>query len=224
MHELKGLDIKASIYKTLKLIRQRLGIELCCLFLLMFSAAVFAEPSQMPLSLTTAGKPNVLVILDNSNSMDEDPEGVAVGSNCKTSKSEIARYVIKGITNKPNYIGNINMGLMTYQLSATVDRYIYDSQYDVSYNFAKYQPVPSNAIASPLKNNYMINSSTSCASNSMPSQTSLCDFIYYNYRSPFYLNDKIDNVFCYSPNNSYRCFNKKTGNSDFIPTQPVPLC
>jgi len=229
MYKLNGLDSTINVYKTLKLIRQQMKIKLCCLCVLMFSAAVFADPSQIPLSLTTAGKPNVLVILDNSNSMDEDPDGVAVGSNCKISKSEIARYVIKGITNKPSYIGNINMGLMTYQLSATVDRFIYDSQYDVSYNPANYTPSVINLRASQNK------------SYSLPNPMSANDFIYYNYRSPFYLSSNTGNTFCYSttanaaaslaypdgfnngeipgagPWDRYRCFNNKAGKSDTLP-------
>ncbi|MFN5165400.1 MAG: hypothetical protein ACK5JG_08625, partial [Pseudomonadota bacterium] len=43
-----------------------------------------------PLFLVAA-KSNVLVILDNSNSMDEDASGAAVGSASANSKSEIAR-------------------------------------------------------------------------------------------------------------------------------------
>ena len=40
---------------------------------------------------STNVKPNVLLMLDNSNSMDEDVDGAAVGSDAGNSKSEIAR-------------------------------------------------------------------------------------------------------------------------------------
>ena len=228
MYELNGLDIKVSVYKVLKTIRQHAGAEFCgCLLLLLFSGCIFADPSQIPLSLTTAGQPNLLVILDNSNSMDEDPNGVAAGSNCPTSKSEIARSVIKNMIN--SYTEAINMGLMTYQLSGVSSAYIHDSEYDVSYNSANYDP-------STIYPRY-----SSKKSYRIPNPTSTNDFIYYNYRSPMYDKTNDGNAFCYSPTGNaaastyypngfnqgengsqahpwdiYRCFNKKTGNSDDI--------
>lgn len=48
-----------------------------------------------PIISSTNDKPNVLVIIDNSNSMDEDASGAAVGSANSGSKSEIARTAIK---------------------------------------------------------------------------------------------------------------------------------
>ena len=67
------------------------------------------------------GKANVLVTLDNSNSMDEAPNGSAVGSNNAASKSEIARGVIRSLTD--TYRSRVNMGLMTYrQEFAVVER------------------------------------------------------------------------------------------------------
>ena len=65
------------------------------IMMLFLSPCVYADPSQIPLSINPAGQPNILVILDNSNTMDEDSDGVAQGSNCPSSKSEIARAVIK---------------------------------------------------------------------------------------------------------------------------------
>jgi type IV pilus assembly protein PilY1 len=61
-----------------------------------YTTAVSATASpilihQSPLFLTTSEKANVLVILDNSNSMDEAANGSAVGSDDPNSKSEIAR-------------------------------------------------------------------------------------------------------------------------------------
>ena len=232
MHELKGLDIKASVYKALKAIQQHVVAMIYgYVILLLLSVSVYADPSQIPLSLTTAGKPNLLVILDTSNSMDEDATGVAVGSNCPTSKSEIARKVIKNMIN--SYTGDINMGLMTYQQSPKISTaYINDGQYDVSYNSINYpaqtDPLTIYPRYSPTK------------SYRIPNPMSLGEFIYYNYRSPVYLDNNYGFNFCYSPtadaetllyssngfNNNenstgkwpiYRCYNKKTGSSDTLP-------
>ena len=216
-------------YKILKVIGQQVPEMIYgFIILLMLISDVYADPSQIPLSLTTSGQPNLLVILDNSNSMDEDPNGVAVGSNCPTSKSEIARSVIKNMISR--YSGQINMGLMTYQLSGVSTMFIHNSQYDVSYNSVNYTPGVLNNRASPLK------------SKSIANPTSLNDFIYFNYQSPYYDSKNQGYGFCYSPtanaavnpahpdgfNNgedpvngpwdSYRCFAKKTGSSDTLPS------
>lgn len=84
------------------------------------------------------GKANVLVILDNSNSMDEAPNGEAKGSNNPESKSEIARTVIRNLTGA--YQDKINMGLMAYKQNSPSAYYLHNSPYDVSYNPANYNP------------------------------------------------------------------------------------
>ena len=67
--------------------------------------------SQVPLFVTSGTKANVLLIFSNSNSMDEDPTGLAVGSADPGSKSEIARTAARSLVS--NYTGQINMGLMS---------------------------------------------------------------------------------------------------------------
>ena len=59
------------------------------------------------------GKANVLVIIDNSNSMDEDASGAAVGSSAASSKSEVARGVVRNLTDL--YRNRVYMGLMAYR-------------------------------------------------------------------------------------------------------------
>src|SRR5262245_58637003 len=79
-------------------------------------ASVSAAPltlTQQPLFVTTSAKPNVLLVLANSNSMDEDATGLAVGSASPLSKSEIARSVAKNLVS--NYTNTLNMGLMAFQ-------------------------------------------------------------------------------------------------------------
>ncbi|TAL43766.1 MAG: hypothetical protein EPN89_15130 [Methylovulum sp.] len=184
-----------------------------------FGSNTYAGISQLPLFLTTPAKPNTLVILDNSNSMDEDASGAAVGSNSPLSKSEIARSVIKSLI--ISYTDQINMGLMTYKLSATSNSYLHNSPYDVSYNPANYNPSFTGERASTTKR-FRISNPTSSG-----------NFIHYNVALPFYDTNNQGNGFCYSPtanafNNgenpssgpwdTYRCFASKTGTSDTLPT------
>ena len=171
-----------------------------------------------PLYLTI-GKANVLMILDNSNSMDESSTGAAVGSNSPDSKSEIARGVIRSLTD--TYRSRINMGLMTYRQNATLGaRQIHNSQYDVSYNIADYD---SNWEGSRVggKKRFQI-----------PNPTSPGNFVYYNVALPFYSSANDGNAFCYSPTavpfdnggvpappwDTYRCYASKTGTDNTLPT------
>jgi len=53
--------------------------------------------SEIPLFVASGNRPNVLLTVANSNSMDEDATGLAVGSAAPNSKSEIARRVAKNL-------------------------------------------------------------------------------------------------------------------------------
>ena len=105
----------------------------------LFGASASAAPlslSQQPLFVATAAKPNVLMVLANSNSMDEDASGLAVGSASPNSKSEIARRVAKNLV--ANYANTLNMGLVAFQQLTTggdpVRLYpVHSSPYDLSY-------------------------------------------------------------------------------------------
>jgi type IV pilus assembly protein PilY1 len=237
MNKRNGLDSINCVYKALSAIGKQWAALFCGgLILLLFCADIYADPSQTPLSLTTSGQPSLLVILDNSNSMDEDTGGGAAGSNCPTSKSEIARSVIKNMIT--SYTGDISMGLMTYQLSSTSSWYIHNSEYDVSYNPANY-PLPTSPLTIyprySLQKNYRI-----------PNPTSLNNFIYYNYESPYYSSQNQGYGFCYSttanatpiagypngfnrgengtnahPWNIYSCYSKKTGTLDAPSTSGI---
>ncbi|WP_456419431.1 pilus assembly protein [Thermovibrio sp.] len=86
-------------------------------------------------------KPNVLIILDNSNSMDEDFYGEAVGSYSPASKSVVARKVLRTLIDK--YKDRLRIGLMTYRLPSRVRRYhLHNSPYFVSYDPRSYCPKP----------------------------------------------------------------------------------
>ena len=184
-----------------------------------------AAIASVPLFLTFNAQSNILVILDNSNSMDENATGAAVGSNNPNSKSEIARSVIRGLVT--SYTGSINMGLMTYLLRnpLNAETHLYDSPYDVSYNPANYDPAFSGARESQTKR------------FRMPNPTSPGEFIYYNINLPFYAGANNFASFCYSntavafnngeipqtnncnngPWDTYRCYRTKTGGSDGLP-------
>jgi type IV pilus assembly protein PilY1 len=179
--------------------------------------------ASVPLFLTTPTKSNTLVILDSSNSMDEDPSGAAVGSNSADSKSEIARKVIRELIN--NYTGQINMGLMSYQQQSVVDSYLHNSPYDVTFNSANYNPAFTGARDSLTKRFRKEN------------PTNLNNYVYYNVALPFYNNGGSQgNGFCYAPSakafnngedpatgpwDTYRCYSSKTSTNDIWDVLPA---
>ncbi len=92
-----------------------------------------------PPFITNQSKPNVLIILDNSNSMDEDFYGGAVGSFSTASKSEIARTVLRDLIAQTK--GLIRLGIMTYKLPTDVQAsYIHNSHYFASYDIRSWCP------------------------------------------------------------------------------------
>lgn len=179
--------------------------------------------SQAPLYVTSPQKANILLVLDNSNSMDEDASGAAVGSASANSKSEIARTAAKSIVT--NYTGLINLGLMAYQQNtsggdAVRIQQLHNSPYDVSYNPSNYNAAFTGSRNSSTKRYRIAN------------PTSAGNFIHYNVALPFYSGSNQGNGFCFSqtavfdngsetypggPWDSYRCYNSKTGTSDVLP-------
>lgn len=164
--------------------------------------------------------PNVLVILDNSNSMDEAADGHAVGSANVGSKSEIARSAIKNIVSAN--IGRMRMGLMAYQQSGVAKRSLHDAWYDFSYNSANFDPTYDLSVSGARDSN----------TKKFHTQTSSGRDIYYNVALPFYAGSSQGTAYCYSrtadfdngsetfpggPWDTYRCFNNKTSTSDVIP-------
>ena len=192
-------------------------------------ALCLAAPAQALLTIGNnplyliAGKANVLIIIDNSNSMDEAPSGTAVGSNNAASKSEIARSVVRSLTD--TYAGRVNMGLMAYKQSAPSSFHLHNSPYDVSFDPANYDPAWTGSRSSSTHKRYRLANPSSAG-----------NYIYYNVALPFYDSGNAGNAFCYSstanasnnfnggenpitgPWDSYRCFQTKTGTSDVLPT------
>src|SRR3978361_2216497 len=77
--------------------------------------AAWAAPltlATVPLFLTTPVKPNVLVILDNSQSMDATMAGKLIAGDDPATRSNIGRAVINSTIT--NFRNSFNWGLMTY--------------------------------------------------------------------------------------------------------------
>ena len=85
-------------------------------------------------------KPNALIILDNSNSMDEDFFGNAVGSYATGSKSVEGKRVLNSLVNI--YANSIRLGLMSYRLNPVTLSYLMNTPYFVSYDPRSYCPSP----------------------------------------------------------------------------------
>lgn len=181
-------------------------------------ATVGVSIPDSPIFVVADNKPNVLLVLDNSNSMDESATGAAVGSNSPESKSVIARSVVANLVDK--YEGRISLGLMAYQQTGVASYFLHNSPYDVSYDPANYDPTFSGARESLTKR------------FRQPNLVSAGEYIYFNVALPYYDIDNQGNGFCYAPtakafNNgenpttgpfdNYRCFASKKGTSDVMP-------
>lgn len=217
-----------TMHKPVTSPRKRL-IEKLGGFAVALFATLISAPAQstvpiptVPLFTISAGKPNVLLVLDNSNSMDESASGAAVGSNAADSKSEISRGVIKDIIT--DYSGKMNVGLMSYKQNNPTGYYLHNTPYDASFNPANYDPTFTGSRDSSTKR------------FRQPNPTSPAEYIYYNVALPFYAGSNQGNLFCYSstanfdngaeiypggPWDSYRCYNTKIGISDVLPATPV---
>lgn len=185
-----------------------------------YASALTAAPiplAHSPLFLSNPQKANVLIILDNSNSMDEDASGAAVGSASPNSKSEIARQAVRNLVTA--YTGKINMGLMAYQQNSVIHQNLDNSPYDPSYNPANYDPSFTGDRGSRTKKFRMEQPDN-------PGQ-----YIYYNVALPYYHSGGSigDTMYCYSDQGPdpydfinhgnglgihYRCFHHKNGTSD----------
>ncbi len=93
-----------------------------------------------PPFITASVTPNVLIILDNSNSMDEDFYGNAVGSFSSASKMVVAKKALISIIQELK--DKLRIGLMTYRISNVSKHHIHNSPYFVSYEPKSYCPNP----------------------------------------------------------------------------------
>ena len=214
MHQTRrAIDRRASRHTTRRATALALTLATCWL-----PATAGVPIGNNPLYLVS-GKANLLVILDNSNSMDEDATGAAVGSNSTDSKSEIARGVVRNLTT--TYKNRVNLGLMRYKQNSPSDNHLHNSPYDASYDPATYDPSWTGARDSATHKRFR-----------MPNVSSPGEYVYYNVALPFYAGSSQGNRFCYSatanafnngenpssgPWDTYTCFPTKTGASNVVP-------
>jgi type IV pilus assembly protein PilY1 len=155
--------------------------------------------------------------------MDEAASGAAVGSNNATSKSEVARGVVRSLTD--TYRNRVNMGLMAYRQNTPSSYQLHNSPYDVSFDPAHYNAAWTGARSSQTNKRFRL-----------PNPTSSGNYVHYNVALPFYSTSNYGNAFCYSttanasndfnngenpssgPWDNYRCFQTKTGSSNALPT------
>lgn len=167
------------------------------------SSFVLAAPlvlSQNPLFLSINTPPNVMVMYGNSNSMDSDPTGAAVGSASSSSKSEISRQAVKSFVSA--YNNKINLGLMGYQQQNTIAKDLYNTLYDVNFDPLSYNPTYTGARESSTNKKYRT-----------PNLTSPGNYIYYNVALPSYLPSNYNtssllnsNFFCYTSDSRSKAF------------------
>ena len=88
-------------------------------FLVQGSSQIYAastDIADVPMAVSNQVTPNVLVIYDNSQSMDALMEGTLVSGNNPTTRGNIGRSVMRNAINK--YRTTFNWGLMTYEMSS----------------------------------------------------------------------------------------------------------
>ncbi len=110
------------------------------LLLVNFAKAEMKNYCVTPPFITSRVTPNVLIILDNSNSMDEDFYGNAVGSFSPASKMVVAKKALRSIVNELK--DKLRIGLMSYKISSVSRYHIHNSPYFVSYQPKSYCPNP----------------------------------------------------------------------------------
>ncbi len=215
MNRLVSVSFSAKKFTTAYVLCQSVVLGLLSSAAMGESASKYVSVPPLIDVSSSGDKPNVLFILDNSNSMDEAPSGQAVGSASSGSKSEIARNSIEEIID--TYGGSSRMGLMAYKQSGISKRRLHDSQYDASYNPLNYDPDFTGNRASTTKRFRVPNPSNPGA------------YIHYNVALPFYSNSNYGSKFCYSttanfdngsenastgPWDQYSCYSSKTNTSD----------
>ncbi len=93
-----------------------------------------------PPFITASVTPNVLIILDNSNSMDEDFYGNAAASFSSASKMVVAKKALIDIIQELK--DKLRIGLMTYRIQGVQTKHIHNSPYFTSYEPKSYCPDP----------------------------------------------------------------------------------
>ena len=204
----KPVIIKIDHSRFLKTMCQPFAFLMAVLFVVMpfasspgLAAYHNTDFDSTPPFITTYVKPNVLFVLDNSNSMDEDVDGAAVGGTAPNSKSEIARNAIDAIIDANK--STMRFGLMAYKQEDISLQHIHNSFYYCDYDPGHYDPTGTPTPKDPGSN-----------TKRFPNPTDPGNFIYYDTALPFYDDVNQGTAFCYSNNwvgSNYWCFRDKTG-------------
>lgn len=153
--------------------------------------------TNVPLFLVSNATPNIMIIYGNSNSMDEQADGQAVGSASIVSKSEISRTAVKVVINA-NLL-RFNMGLSAYGQTGVLAQDLSNSPYDISYNPSYYNPIWIGARNSATNKKFRITN---------PANTS--SYIYYNVALPSYgpvqANKANNNLYCFTSDTRSNAF------------------
>ena len=138
-----------------------------------YASPIHADDTDL---FTISVRPNVLIVLDNSNSMDEDFYGNAVGSFSSSSRSVVGKNVLNGLIN--TYINSMRVGLMTYRLPASSKWYLHNSAYFSSYDPKSYCPNPPDECVDYCQTGN--STSQSICQSTCGSQNSLFDATYFD--------------------------------------------
>jgi Tfp pilus tip-associated adhesin PilY1 len=111
-------------------------------FLMIFNLTLlsssFADDQDLFTTAASSYKPNVLIILDNSQSMDEDFLGNVVGPWATNSRLLEAKRALQSVID--TYKSTMRIGLMTYRLNSVDDWDIHNATYFTSYDPKSYCP------------------------------------------------------------------------------------
>ncbi len=138
-----------------------------------YASPIHADDTDL---FTISVRPNVLIVLDNSNSMDEDFYGNGVGSFSSSSRSVVGKNVLNGLIN--TYINSMRVGLMTYRLPGSSKWYLHNSAYFSSYDPKSYCPNPPNECVDYCQTGN--STSQSICQSTCGSQNSLFDATYFD--------------------------------------------
>ena len=124
------------------------AVFILCLFLHCFFSPVVQADESSIFTISTV-KPNILFILDNSNSMDEDFYGNCVTSWRTGSRSVESRRSLINLVN--TYSDQMRLGLMSFRLDSSSKYQLHNGEYFVSYDPRSYCPNPPAACADYCK-------------------------------------------------------------------------
>jgi type IV pilus assembly protein PilY1 len=99
-----------------------------------------SQADETSLFTMSSVQPNVLLILDNSNSMDQDFYGNAISAWKTGSRSVEARRALIDIVN--TYANQMRIGLMSYRLPSSSKYRLHETQYFAAYDPTSYCPNP----------------------------------------------------------------------------------